>query len=286
MPGAFDTGEVSLASGPALTSFHYAFPITVFVYYIVTSAIAVCTLQTKSSEEAHGRQRLIQWLLLFAVLSYLAQLVGLLAEAIIKHTFPLEQDMIICLLSCILVFGVEFAGLTDTPNPVWHPIVGSMTLALVFEPIIAGLSLTDRLPGPLTSMEIFEVSTSALRYLAFALSILFYFEVAGSTKKEEGTDSERQSLLQSAEENGQKADQANGERPNGYGAATDADSNATTDANQTTASTETAESPWEKRQREAREQMEKRLKEKGNWFTYAKSFLVCLSDPACVYARC
>ncbi|KAK1755178.1 hypothetical protein QBC47DRAFT_301773 [Echria macrotheca] len=266
------------ASGAALASLHYAYPITVFSYYMVSSTIAICTLQTSSSEEAHPRRRIIKWLLLFCVLSYLVQLLAMLVEAITQKTFDLEQDVIINLLSCILVFGLEFAGLSDSPKVVWHPIIGSIGLALVFEPIIECLSMLSRPSESILPAEFLDIGIVSVRYLAFALATVFYFEGGWNAKKEKGTDSERQGLLgadgQSGDENGSKADQAN-EQQNGYGTNASSTTESSGEGNQT-ATTERPESPWERRQREAREQMEKRLKEKGNWFTYAKSFLVFL----------
>jgi hypothetical protein len=273
----YDADLTEQASGAALASLHYAYPTTVFTYYMVSSTIAICTLQTSSSEEAHPRRRIIKWLLLFCVLTYLAQLLAMLAEAITQQTFALEQDVIISLLSCILVFGLEFAGLSDSPKVVWHPIIGSIGLALVFEPIIECLSMLSRPSGSLVTAEFLDIGIVAVRYFAFALATVFYFEGGWNAKKEKGTDSERQGLLgadgQSGDGNGLKADQAN-DQQNGYGTNANSTTESSGDGNQT-ATTERPESPWERRQREAREQMEKRLKEKGNWFTYAKSFLVC-----------
>jgi hypothetical protein len=267
------------ASGSALTSLHYGYPIAVFVYYLASSAVAVCTLQTKSSDEGHKRQPIIKWLFLFSVLAFLAQLLALMLQGVAQHRFPLEQDLTIGLLSCILVFGVEFAGLSDSPNPVWYPFVGSLAMALVFEPIIGVLSLIALPSKSFSFVEIFVLSTVAARYLAFVLALVLYFEGGWSVRKEKGTDSERQSLLKpdetgTSDSHKDSNDEAEAEQQqNGYGT-TEASEDESTDANKTS-STERVESPWERREREAREQMEKRLKEKGNWFTYARSFMVC-----------
>jgi hypothetical protein len=272
------------ASGSAvLTALHYGYPIAVFVYYLVSSAVAVCTLQTKSSDEGHKRQNVIKWLFLFSILTFLAQLLALILQGIVRHRFPLEQDLTIGLLSCILVFGVEFAGLSDSPNPVWYPFLGSLALALVFEPIICVLSLTAVPLESLGFVEVFVTSAAAARYLAFALAFALYFEGSWNGRKEKGIDSERQSLLKpdengSSDANKQPNDEEEGEQQqNGYGTA-ETSEDESTDTNKT-APAERVESPWERREREAREQMEKRLKEKGNWFTYARSFMVCPVSP-------
>ena len=269
------------ASGPALTSLHYGYPAAVFVYYMASSTVAVCTLQTQSSEKTNGRRRIITWLLFFSILTYFAQLCSLLTQAVLRHSFPSEQDLIIGLLSCILVFGVVFVGLSGSENPVWYPIVGTLCMALACEPIIEGLSLLSQPLAELDFASLLDIGLVATRYLAFVLAVIFFFEGAWSAKKEKSTDAERQSLLKPADDgvpdaNKPVADAANdGQQENDYGATSGSTSTASADANKPT-SKDRAESPWEKRQRLAKEQMEKRLKEKGNWFTYAKSFLVCL----------
>lgn len=280
MTNPHDADMASQPSGPALASLHYAYPTAIFAYYITSSTIAVCTLQTRSSEQSHGRRRVIIWLLLFSILTYLAQLLVLLVQAIIQHTFPSEQDTIIGLLSSILVFGVEFAGLSDSLKPVWYPFTGSFAMALVFEPAIQALSLTARQPGPLSTAEFFDFSAAAARYLAFVMALVFYLEGNWAAKREKGSDSERQSLLKSNGLNGaphgsKVADDSAGgdQEQDGYGSTSDNSTEESADATKSSAA-ETPESPWERREREGREQMEKRLKEKGNWFTYAKSFLV------------
>jgi hypothetical protein len=275
-----DADMASQASGPALTSLHYGYPAAVFFYYMASSTVAVCTLQTQSSEQTNGRRRIITWLLFFSILTYFAQLCSLLTQAVLQHSFPSDQDLIIGLLSCILVFGVVSVGLSGSENPVWYPIVGTLWMALAFEPIIEGLSLLSQPLGELRLEELVDIALVAVRYLAFVLAIIFFFEGAWSAKRETGTDAERQSLLKPAEDgvpdvNKPHTDEStSGEQQNGYGATSDETSTASADVSKT-ATSDRVESPWEKRQRLAKEQMEKRLKEKGNWFTYAKSFLVC-----------
>ncbi|KAK3942121.1 hypothetical protein QBC46DRAFT_81711 [Diplogelasinospora grovesii] len=280
MPTPADGG--GLQDGPgssvkaAVTSLHYAFPSVVFAYYILSSTIAVCTLQTQSPAGNHVRRRVISLFLLFSVLTYLAQLVILLVQGITRHEFPAEQDTIISLLSCILVFGVELAGLSETAKPVWYPYIGSLGLALLFEPAIAALSLAARPHEPLAYAELVDIATVAARYLSFVLALIVYFEGLYKSRQESGSDAERQTLLPKEDGNGALDASAAGEdegQQNGYGATSDTATETSTNASQSPTA-ENPESPWERREREASKQMEKRLKEKGNWVTYAKSFVI------------
>ncbi|KAK4193484.1 hypothetical protein QBC35DRAFT_371888 [Podospora australis] len=258
-----------------LVSLHYAYPIVVFLYYAITSIIAVCTLQTRTIDQEHPRRKLIQWLLAFGITTYFTQLGNLVVQAILKNQFPLaEQDIIIGLLSCVLVFGVEFAGLSDSEKPVWYPYIGSLGIGLVLEPVLEFLTLKTRPSGLLDLAGIVDTAAVGARYLFYVLAVLVYFEGVWSERREKGTDSERQSLLKTNGHTSHDSDpedhSSDESQRDGYGGTT---SDSSTDASQSP-TTNTVESPWERRERQANEAMEKRLKEKGNWVTYAKSFLV------------
>jgi hypothetical protein len=277
MADPYDTDMADTAVGmplrQVLASLHYAYPTAIFLYYMATSTIAVCTLQTRSSEQGHPRRRVITWLFVFVILTYFAQLLALATQGFIQHMFPpADQDTIIGLLSCALAFGVVFAGLSDATNPVWYPYLGPFGIALVLEPTIEVLSLKVRPAGPLDYAGLFDISTVAVRYLSIILALAFYFEGYRSSREEKCTDSERQSLLKTNGHTGNASDsedQSEGSQQGSYGATSDA----STDDSQSS-DTDGDENPYERRQRQASEQMEKRLKEKGNWVTYAKSFVV------------
>ncbi|KAK4105630.1 hypothetical protein N658DRAFT_416824 [Parathielavia hyrcaniae] len=277
MADPYDADGADHAAGLPLRQFllslHYAYPAIIFAYYMATSTVAVCTLQTISSEHAHPRQRAITWSLVFVILTYFAQLLALGIQGAVRHIFPFaDQDTVIGLMSCTLAFGVVFAGLSEATNPVWYPYMGCFGLALVFEPLLASLALMVRSPESLHFIAFFDISAAAIRYLAVILALGFFFEGNRSARQEKGTDSERQSLLKTnshANHDSDSDDRSDGAQTNGYGSTSDT----STDSNQSS-DTDDDENPYERRQRQASEAMEKRLKEKGNWVTYAKSFMV------------
>ncbi|KAA8634633.1 hypothetical protein SMACR_02948 [Sordaria macrospora] len=277
MPGPEDDSmaqdaDVDPRVKQALFCLHYGYPTAVFAYYIISTTLAVCTLQTKSAQENHGRRRFILWLLVLIILTFVAQLIDLGIRSFIQHTLPAEQDIIIGLLSSILVFGVEFAGLVHSKAPVWYPFIGSFVIALLFEPLIAALSFLARPPSTLTYSDILTISITAARYLALTLAVAAHIEATCSFRREKGTDAERQGLLKASNSSSTTDVSASqdGENPtNGYG------STSTTPTDESSSpSNDRIESPYERRQRQAAELMEKRLKEKGNWVTYAKSFMI------------
>lgn len=267
----------------ALFTLRYAYPALVFSYYIISSTIAVCTLNTESPRNQTLRRTSIQLILLFSVFTYFVQLSSLLIQSLIARAFIFPQDTIIGLLSCVLVFGLQLARLFDSENPVWYPYVGSYLIALVFEPVIEVLSILQQSHQPLTSVQYLEISTATARYASFLLVLLLFFGLSRGAGEEASKDAERQPLIpkDGNPETSGAGPESEGQQSGGYGAVTDGskDTSQSEDASQsedtpqsTTAGT--AESSWERRERRANEQMEKRLKEKGNWISYAKSFLV------------
>jgi hypothetical protein len=284
----------------ALISLHYAFPATIFGYFAISSAVALCTL---SDIKEHARRRPLLALMLFTVLSYLAQIAAIIIPSIIIKEWLGQQDVMISLLSCILVFGLQFAILSDETEVAWYPFVGSYMLSLGLEPALMIVALSARAPGPLSGVEIAQVTIVASRYLAMGLVVATYFTWRKVDEPKDTTDAEQQPLIpknsdglpvQSSEEGeGSQSSTAYGSTST---TATSSSANSTTGNPDSDNSTEgnkddskdkddkakksdeenTNELPWERRERKRREEMEKRLKENGNWFDYAKRFMVSL----------
>lgn len=260
-----------------LVSLHYLYPAIVFTYFVVTSTIAACTLQTASSaaKTKHTRPKTIICLLLLFVLSYVGQLVTRIVEYFVVNSWP-SQDTVVGLLSCILVFGIEQGTLGNASGIVWYPFYGSWFIAAVFEPIILVLSILARTRETQTSSQrsnVFlwvDVSIAVARYVTLAATVLVFFLWRGKLTQE-GGDDETSPLIPKPDSNCSNGD---GSADSGYGT----NSEGNTDANNTEATNSPSdpESPWERRQREAREQMEKRLQSEGSWIAYAKGFLIFL----------
>lgn len=265
------TGQEMASISPMeklLVSLHYAYPSAIFVYFLVSSAVAICTLQTDASMYQNRRRTLLA-LMFFSVSTYLAQALLILVRSIVAGQCVDHQDTIISLLSCILVFGVQLAGLLDTDRPAWYPYIGSYIIGLPFDATI--ILLSDRYRPNIAPhyFQVLDAVIAALRLFSMLSVVVIYFTWSKVKHLEEGHDTERQTLLQkSGLSRGGLTDNSEDSQNIDYGSASD-DS---TDASQSP--TDTPESPWERRERESREAMEKRLKENGNWFTYAKSFFV------------
>lgn len=236
---------------------HYAFPILIFVYFLVSSAIATCTFQ-KAPKAKHPRRRLIKSLLLGTSTSYAAQFILALT-----HWDTARRDTTVSLLACAMVYGLEFIVLHDTANPVWTPFIGTFAIALIVEPLLVVFSLSSHPEKPPKYAKALDVLVSAIRLAFLVLGLVVYFTWKRHDGPEHGTDSEHQSLLR-------KRTDGNSEDTlvTAYGS-TDAESHEATKS-----SNKDPESEWERSQREAEEQVDKRLQESGNWLVYAKGFML------------
>ncbi|KAL1901939.1 hypothetical protein Sste5346_001645 [Sporothrix stenoceras] len=163
------------------------------------------------------------------------------------------------------------------------------------------VSLVARTPGPLSGVEITQVSIVASRYIAIGLVVATYFTWRKVDEPSDATDAEQQPLIPKNPDGtpAQSSEEGEGSQSTtAYGStsttATSSSANSTTGNPDSENSTDgnkddkkdedgkakksddenTNELPWERRERKRREEMEKRLKENGNWFDYAKRFMI------------
>ncbi|CAI4211885.1 unnamed protein product [Parascedosporium putredinis] len=181
-----------------------------------------------------------------------------------------REDVIVGWLSCFMVFGIQTASLAKTEHPVWYPLCGSWIIATLFEVLLATFyfiyphKLLSGLPSFL------YVGFSSFRAVLFVALALTYFLRRDSPDSTDISDEESQPLLAEDNVNNEAQASANGQagsqnQTSGYGA---------TQASKVAANKQPVELPYERRLREGREKMEKRLQEDGNWFTYIKSLLI------------
>ncbi|KAK2610812.1 hypothetical protein N8I77_004213 [Diaporthe amygdali] len=236
---------------------YYVYPTLVFAYYIACYAFATCTLQTTPSKEQHPRRRLMTTLMLFAILTYLSQ-----AVLILFSPGPVRQDAIVGLLACVLVYGLELAILHDTKSPLWYIYLGSYAVALVFDPLLEISSLYLNPSAYLKSIYFVDASLVATRLVCIITALITYFAWReGGKAREFGSDAERQSLIRK-----KALGDSQDTLVSDYGA---------TDGNSDDSAKSSGKAPeceWERRQRLAKEQRDKRLKETGSWWTYALGF--------------
>jgi hypothetical protein len=121
-------------------------------------------------------------------------------------------------------------------------------------------------------MEVFDymtVSVQATRLFTLFALITLYFCLRNSAEHYGNDDAEQQSLIRKKLAPKPFSSEGSAQSTNGYGTAA-----SQTSENSNAESVE--EDRYTKRQRETLERVEKRLKNDGNWWTYAKGFAVRL----------
>ncbi|KYK54491.1 heavy metal tolerance protein [Drechmeria coniospora] len=258
MDSSPETGSAGL---PAL---YYLYPAVVFLYFNCSSLASVCTLKRFKDDdvtrpETASRSAVLA-LLALCVFSCAAQLTTYALHAFAQKQWPREDHLIVGTFSSLLIFGMQASVLSDHGRTVGHPFVGSWFLALAFETAIAILSARAILSNHASSRyDMTELMLVGLRVLTLTLLIASPRLAPGPKAPVEAGDEERQSLLAQAVD----GDQARTTGKTQYGAAAASD--------QASVSSEFA---WERIERETLEARQRRLKQGGNWFEYAKEFMV------------
>lgn len=254
------------SEGAVLVALKYLYPATVFLYFFAASLLASCTLQAlKKSQSARPERpsrRAVIVLLGCLLLTYVVQITILGTQSIITKSAPIEHALI-NYLSCILVFGILFIQLIESETVVWYPFRGSWFLALCFELSISILTAFHLKRMVLSRFDALHIVFISLRLVS--LSTLSAWTFLGLWSKAPPVlDGERQSLLPEPNGDQFKTQGSSGKLGNSssYGSTTQNE----------TGSSSNSESPWQRRHREGRESLEKRLEEEGNWFEYAKGF--------------
>lgn len=254
-----------------LVVLYYVYPAAVFSYFIVASIISACLVRATTKEakpkETRSSSTAIFLLSLLYILTFAGQLAVITVKSIVSHQWPTEDHIIIGHLSCILIFGVLLSRYPSEDDGLPYPCLGSWTLALLFELAIIGLSVGQ---DTLFVSNVFGIVNGVLiiiRCLVF-LSLIGICTISRAVKP--AVDEEREPLLpkDSATSPTTSTNQSQQSQESGYGS--------TVQANDTTAE-EQPEYSWERREREAKEAMKKRLEEGGSWIEYVKGFKVCAS---------
>ncbi|KAG5758532.1 hypothetical protein H9Q72_013333 [Fusarium xylarioides] len=245
------------ASSPAETALvilYYLYPALVFIYFFFASLVSACTVHSSGKDERKKKRpsrRLTLVFYLQCILTYTAQLLLLGARAVLSQSWPTEDHIIIGHLACILAFGIQLSRCLDTDEGPFYPFIGSWLLGLSFDIAITVLTAILGLFSPFDVFSILASVSISIRCLSF-ISLASLFAVAFSAKLT--SDEEQEPLLP-------KTTTASPDSPtsqeSGYGSTLRAEEEEEEEA---------PEYSWERREREAKEAMKKRLEEGGNWF--------------------
>lgn len=253
-----------------LEGLHYVYPILVYVYFLASTILDTCAVKKPASGSAiqHPRRSLITYMVLGVAATYAVQCVLVLA-----YWRPIPEDLIVSLVACAMIFTLEFVILHDLKDPVWHPYTGSFAIALVFEPVMAVLSLIWGGYQLAASAWILDTLAAGARLACLILAVVVYFTWHKRVCNLAGSDSEQQPLLRKPLD-GDSEDTLVTE----YGSTTTTETDSPLDKTSSakSSSTKEPESEWERSQRRLEENRDKRLQESGSWLTYAKSFKLFL----------
>jgi hypothetical protein len=162
----------------------------------------------------------------------------------------------------LIAFGIQAVALTDAKFPVWYPYYGTWFIGICVE--ITLLTLSNVYYPPKSTFDLAILVIQCLRVVTFIALVLLFFGLRNDTKEYDNADAEQQSLLRNklAGKPGSPEDSSKG-----YGTSTGTTTTSTI-------SKASAQDSWVVKQAKAQEMVQKRLKQDGNWFTYAKGFAV------------
>jgi hypothetical protein len=245
----------------ALVILYYLYPALVFTYFFSASLVSACTVHSSQKDERKKKRPSGKFILVFlplCILTYVAQLSLLGIQAASTREWPTEDHIIIGHLACILAFGIQLSRCLGVEHGPFYPFIGSWTLGLSFDVAITSLSATMGLFSPFNIFSILNIISIVVRCVSFVfLAGLFTL----GTTVQAGSDEEQEPLLPKVTTTSPSTPTS---QESGYGSTLQAEEE----------DEETPEYSWERREREAKEAMKKRLEEGGNWFEYAKGFKV------------
>jgi hypothetical protein len=125
---------------------------------------------------------------------------------------------------------------------------------------------------PKSPFDFVFIVEQVLRISTFIILLSLYFGLRNDKKQYDNADAERQSLLRKKVASKQSSSEESVASANGYGGTTDSNTQESDTAAE--ASDAGSEDSWLADQRKAQEMIANRLKQDGNWFTYAKGFTV------------
>jgi len=172
-------------------------------------------------------------------------------------------------------------SLLDSAHPVWYPYYGSWLIAFIAELIFATLPLVYH--RPTSSADLAQLALAAFR-ISLLLSLLFLlFGRRYPRARHNPSDEESQPLLASRHAQDSSEDSGRTQSSGKYGSfSTKGDSNAAVES--------ASDTDWEakdkKKEQEARNRVADRLRNDGNWWTYATGFSVRVASRVVFVTHC
>jgi len=171
----------------------------------------------------------------------------------------------------MLVWGIPVLILLDTKFPVWYPYYGVWFIAAVSEIILFILpNITSRTYGV---FELISLSIQCLRISAILALLCIYLGLRTSKESYGDGDAERQALIRKTLAPKQSRADNIADSGNGYGAVSNTE---TIDATSKSDDFDDSDDEFFRGSNKAKERVQRRLENDGNWWTYVKGFSVRL----------
>ncbi|MCJ1473824.1 hypothetical protein MMC13_002476 [Lambiella insularis] len=247
----------------AVEVLHYVTPFAVALYYVIATAVGICMLQS-STHDGKSPHTAILVVMFVVMVTYICE-DGIILSQLSAADNPLATtDSNIYVLASLLVWFVLTATLLTSESYLWYPYCGSWLITLFSEILVVSLNLSHFHPS--SRHQYAQIALGALRMILLvclpALT-LFYLRPKNS---EPHNDEESVSLLKHAQEISPESQKSAGS----YGSTATC---VTTGTISTTAEgADRLAQEEDKKDREGRQRVQKRLKETGNWWAYAKSY--------------
>lgn len=173
-------------------------------------------------------------------------------------------------------FAIQALNLSDTKSPVWYPYYVPWFIGILAELVL--IIVSNVLHGPKNAFDLACIVIQTIRIAAFIILPSLYFGLRNNKKQYDNADAERQALLSKKLFVNVSGSDESG---NGYGTVEDGNEDSDT---ADSASEAGSEDSWIAEQQKTKDLIAKRLKQDGNWFTYAKGFTASLLFGFCEYS--
>lgn len=258
----------------AVKAIHYAFPATCFLYFGINLVVTVCTLQTQRLriQDQHVRRNVILALIIAVTGTYIIEAIITAIKCFIQQVEDYGQDAtedrMVYLVASSITFAIQTIALSDAKFPVWYPYYGTWLVGIIAEIMLVVMS--DIIQGPPRTAYRFVLTIiQAVRVCLFLALPAIYFGLRNDKKAYDNSDAERQALLSKKLAAKPSSSQNSVATTEGYGTTSDTTAQESGNVSETD-----SEDSWLAEQRKAQELIAKRLKQDGNWFTYAKGFAI------------
>ncbi|KAI4169508.1 MAG: hypothetical protein LQ343_005648 [Gyalolechia ehrenbergii] len=251
----------------AQAALQYAAPVAVLLYYLLASAVSVCTLQNGRQRSQSRSWRAITYGIYFVLATYAVQ-TGLLIFDSLSTTPRISSVAAnVHAISFFLLWSTQAIILHRTRRPIWYLFYGSWLITLAFETVIFSLFASQHTVWSAAGLVLVIIKASQVTAL---LGLLARYVTLRINIRQLWSDEESASLL------GRKTVPSSRQNstiksPGHYGSTV-----VTTAAHSSSADTEDSEleDQVDRESKKKQRSVTERLEKDGNWFTYLRGFSI------------